>query len=352
MGNIGRRSFTALAVSAVPALASRRALAASREVSIASYGGVINQNIHNVFAVPFEKETGIKVNLGTNTSLALAKLQVVSGGAAQWDIVELTGSEYEVAVKQNLLAPFDYKIVDRTHLDPEYCAPYGAKYTLYLFVMAWDRRKIPDDKAPKTWADFWDTKRYPGKRSLDANISDGSVLEGALLADGVPLDKLYPLDVERALKSLERLGKSHIIWHTTNQEPIQQLVSGEVALATVFDGRVVIADRGGAQIGFTPDYSAVSGDYLSVVRTSAHKPEAFELLKYIFTNTKADVEYIKLTTYAMPNMQTLKYLPKNLAQSLPTSPTLKDKVFVKNDAWWGANLEKTLTRFKEWQIEQ
>ncbi|HLI10794.1 MAG TPA: extracellular solute-binding protein [Alphaproteobacteria bacterium] len=347
---IRRSAAATLAVSALPALTTRRAFAAAKEVNFATYGGMINENTRKVFAEPFEKETGIKVNLGVNSSLALAKLQVASGGSAQWDIVNLTGAEYEVAVKENLLAPYDYKIVDPTHIAPEYRKPYGVKYSLFLFVMAWDRRKIPDDKAPRSWAEFWDTKRYPGKRSIYANVSDGDVLEIALLADGVPVDKLYPLDVERALKSLDRLGKRNIIWHTTNQEPIQQLISGEVALATAFNGRIVVADRGGAQIGYTPDYAGVSGNYLTVVRTSEHKHEAFEFLNYVLTNTKADVEYIKLTNYAMPNTQCLQYLPKSLVDTLPTSPTLKDKVFLKNDAWWAANLEKTTVRFKEWQM--
>jgi putative spermidine/putrescine transport system substrate-binding protein len=47
----------------------------------------------------------------------------------------------------------------------------------------------------------------------------------------VPIDKLYPLDVERALTSLEKLGRQNIIWHTTNQEPIQQMTSGVVSMS-------------------------------------------------------------------------------------------------------------------------
>jgi putative spermidine/putrescine transport system substrate-binding protein len=75
------------------------------------------------------------------------------------------------------------------------------------------------------------TQRFPGKRSLYSNPSDGSIIEIALLADGVPIDKLYPLDVERALTSLEKLGRQNIIWHTTNQEPIQQMTSGVVSMS-------------------------------------------------------------------------------------------------------------------------
>ena len=216
--------------------------------------------------------------------------------------------------------------------------------------MCWDRRVIPDDKAPRSWAEFWDTNRFKGKRSLYSNISDGSVLEGALLADGVALDKLYPLDVDRALKSLERLGRSNIIWHSTNQEPIQQLTSGAVSLASAFDGRVILANRAGANLGFAPEQSAVSGNPYCVVKTCAHQKEAFQLLNYMLTETKADAQYMELTNYAVPNTAALPLVSPEVQAILPTSPTLKDKVFIKDDAWWAANLQSATQKFKEWQL--
>jgi hypothetical protein len=56
------------------------------------------------------------------------------------------------------------------------------------------------------------------------------------------------------------------------------------------------------------------------------------------------------TAYAIPNTAALPQVPKNIADILPTNPALQDKVFIKNDAWWAANLEKTTQRFKEWQL--
>ncbi|ODV43375.1 hypothetical protein AWV79_17990 [Cupriavidus sp. UYMMa02A] len=43
----------------------------------------------------------------------------------------------------------------------------------------------------------------------------GAELEFALLADGVPKDKLYPIDVQRALKSLDRIKKNVVKWWDT-----------------------------------------------------------------------------------------------------------------------------------------
>jgi putative spermidine/putrescine transport system substrate-binding protein len=340
----------AVTLAALRAFDPRPAMAQGKTLNVAGYGGALNNALVKDFAGPYEQQTGIKVNFGSGASLALAKLQVAAGGAAQWDIINLTGAEYVAAVKDRLIVPYDYGIIDASHVPPEYKEAYGIKFALFLFVMCWDQKKIPDDKAPKTWAEFWDTRRYPGKRSMDANISDGSTLELALLADGVPLDKLFPLDVERALKSLDKLGRDNIIWYNTNQEPIQQLVSGAVTLATAFHGRVLLANRGGASLGFTPNYAGVSGNYYCVSSASANKVDAFRFLNFMLTNVPGDVDYMKATAYAIPNTEALPQLPKEIADILPTNPALQDKVFIKSDAWWAANLDTTMQRFKEWQL--
>ncbi|HYM92494.1 MAG TPA: extracellular solute-binding protein [bacterium] len=210
-GRMSRREFLrqgtllSMSVPTMLALLDRppAAEAATKVVNLAGYGGVSNDVIRKAWAEPFEKETGIKVNMGANASLALAKLQVQSGNP-QWDIVGLDGSELPTAVKQNLLERIDPQKVDMSKVPPYLKTPYGYKYAVYFFTKVYDQRKIPDDNAPRTWAEFWDTARYPTKRSVYQNVADGSVLEAALMADGVPISQVYPLDVERALKSLDR----------------------------------------------------------------------------------------------------------------------------------------------------
>ena len=59
---------------------------------------------------------------------------------------------------------------------------------------------------------------------------------------------------------------------------------------------------------------------------------------------------MKLTNYAIPNTEALKLVPQEVLEILPTSPKLQDKVFIKDDAWWAANLAKTVAKFKEWQL--
>ncbi len=56
---------------------------------------------------------------------------------------------------------------------------------------------------------------FPGPRTLADQKAGGAELEFALLADGVPKDKLYPIDVQRALKSLDRIKKNVVKWWDT-----------------------------------------------------------------------------------------------------------------------------------------
>ncbi|WP_426938974.1 hypothetical protein ACQCSV_00080 [Pseudarthrobacter sp. S3] len=92
---------------------------------------------------------------------------------------------------------------------------------------------IPVAQAPKDWAQLFDQGKYDTKRSVYNQLSDSSVLEAALLVDGVPFGQIYPLDVDRALRVLgHHPGEDRLLYHAANQEPIQQLTSGEVSLST------------------------------------------------------------------------------------------------------------------------
>jgi len=106
--SINRRQFVhgAAAGVALPAVigsASAPARAQAKTVNVASYGGVVQEYQTRLFAQPFEAKTGIKVNIGSNASLALVKLQNAAGTTAQWDICSLSGAEYFEAIAQKLI---------------------------------------------------------------------------------------------------------------------------------------------------------------------------------------------------------------------------------------------------------
>ena len=164
----------------------------------ASFGGTYNEALQKYFVDPFTAKTGTKVRLASNTSLAGLKRQIQSG-SIQWDIAELTGPQYEAAVAEGLaLEELDLNIIDVKNV-PDYAVkPSGIKYAFYFAVMGWDPRQVK--QAPQSWADFFDPAAYPQKRSLYDYLGDSMVLEFARLSQGVPMDQVYPLDVEGGIQ--------------------------------------------------------------------------------------------------------------------------------------------------------
>ncbi|RVD48303.1 ABC transporter substrate-binding protein, partial [Mesorhizobium sp. M2D.F.Ca.ET.140.01.1.1] len=78
----------------------------------------------------------------------------------------------------------------------------------------------------------WDVSKYPGVRTLSSGVyGEAGPWEEALLADGVPADALYPLDIDRAFASLDKI-KPHIRkWFVTGSENQQLLHDKVVDLA-------------------------------------------------------------------------------------------------------------------------
>jgi putative spermidine/putrescine transport system substrate-binding protein len=249
-------------------------------------------------------------------------------------------------MRDDLFEPVDTSIVKLDKVPALAKHPNGIQYALFLSGMGYDRRKIPDAEAPKTWADAYDINRYKGMRALSKHISTTPTLENALLADGVPIDKLYPLDVDRALNSLKKLGKN-IYWYENNQEPINFLQQQLGPIANVASGRVEIANRGGAGIGFVYNQLQLSGDYLTVPKGAKNKEGAFRLMNFIINNDQAAVNWMTDTTYTLSNEKAVALMPPDVASKLPTSPQMKGKFFSKDIDWWGANFNTVTVRFQQ-----
>jgi hypothetical protein len=99
--------------------------------------------------------------------------------------------------------------------------------------MAYDGDKLKT--APTTWADFWDTKKIPGKRAMRKGARYN--LEFALMADGVKPADVYKVlatkdGADRAFKKLTEL-KPSIQWWEAGAQPPQFLVAGDVVMATL-----------------------------------------------------------------------------------------------------------------------
>lgn len=314
LGSVGL-GVTRLAVPATPCsiLLGPSARATETILNFVSYGGSYGDAVKKYLVDPFERDIEIPVSLGVNATLAGLKVQVASG-QLQWDLVELAGGEFVAGLKQNLFEPLDFKVIDTSKVPAFARHDFGIEYALFLSGIGYDRQKIRDADAPGTWADVWDTTRYHGLRTFSEHISDTPTLEAALLADGVPMDKLYPLDVDRAFNSFKKLGKRNVVWYKTNQDPVNFLQQGEGPLAEIAGGRVALANAQGANLSFVYNQMQLSGDYLVVPRGAKNKEAAFRLINYIVTNDRATANWMNA-----PAMRSRIPRPPHCCQQ--TSPT-------------------------------
>ena len=88
--------------------------------------------------------------------------------------------------------------------------PARAKTDTYIgnnmgaFVLTYNTKSFGAGNHPRSWREFWDVGKFPGTRTL-AGMSTGTPnLEFALLADGVPKEKIYPIDIARAFRPLQK----------------------------------------------------------------------------------------------------------------------------------------------------
>ena len=206
-------------------------------------------------------------------------------------------------------------------------------YEFYSSVLAYSQKKFPKD-APKSWADFWDVKKFPGRRALRNHPL--ATLEAALMADGVPPDKLYPLDVDRAFKKLEEIKPHITVWWTSGAQSAQLLNDGEVDMVMAWNGRVSARDQGRRQgrLHLQPGHPA---EHLALHPQGRAEPARRRSNSSTRPSTPVHQANLPLhIDYGPGNpkaFETGVISPKRAAQ-LPSAPENAAKQALMSYAWW------------------
>jgi len=217
----------------------------------------------------------------------------------------------------------------------------------YLFAggIAWDPKRFPEGKYPAVFKDFWDAQRFPGRRGLRTRISE--TLEMALVADGVAPDKLYPLDIERGFKSLDRI-KPHVKkWIETTPETITLLTANEIDFSYTYLSRVLPAQKAGSSVQMSMQQTINSLEYLAVPKFSKNKEAAMRYLAFCLRPDRQAA--FGSTNNFMPNARKgAAMLPPDSAKGMPDMRNPNNIVL--NDAWWADTYDALQKRYTEWML--
>ncbi len=322
-------------------------LKGSGQVIVCTWGGVFTTAQRKAFFDPFTAATGIKV-VTTGVPDA-AKLKVMEEtGNVEWDLVAAEAQMMYKAMAQNLLEPVDYGLIDRITPRRDLLAgaaqPYGIASNSFGWVLTWNTKSYAANP-PQGWADFWNLDGFKGRRAVYAQPKP--LLEIALVADGVPKDKLYPLDVNRAYAKLDKI-KPHInVWVSDTGQFDMLMQNAEVDLLQGTLGRTVLAKQHGAPYAYTFNGGVWEQSYWVIPKGAPNRANAQKLMAWM---TQPDVEaaFSEAFPVGVPNMKAYALMPPSVAETLPTAPQNLPKEFSVNAKWWADNLDAMNRRWLDW----
>lgn len=314
-------------------------------LTIVSYGGGAYQESHKTaLLAPFSELTGVRTeSLVWNADYGQLKTMVDSGNVG-WDVVEVTAAQFERGRRENMFATLTVRPSEGEFL-PGSVTEHGVANVYWGTVLA-HRSADYAKRRPTTWSDFWNVKEFPGARGLYDDPRGN--LEFALLADNVPSDKLYPLDVERAFRKLDEI-KPHVrVWWSDGTQPVQLLLTNTVALTSAWNGRIYASDQAKKELAYTWNGAALELDYWVVPRGARNVDMASRFISFA-SHPYALAKQTEIVGYGPVNTNALNYVSPDARTHLPTYEQNWKVSFVVNADWWAANEQQLKQRWLAWK---
>lgn len=336
-------------VAAVCALAA--GLVSAQQLTVVNFGGANAIAQKKAYYEPFEKATGTKVvSVEYNGEQAKVKAMVETKKVT-WDVVEVESPDAVRGCDEGLYEKLDYsKIGNKADFMPAAVTECGIGIFVWSTVMAYNGDKLKT--APTSWADFFDTKKIPGKRGMRKGARYN--LEFALLADGVKPNEVYKVlatkeGADRAFKKLTELKPSIQWWEAGAQAP-QFLVAGDVVLSTVYNGRIDAANREGRNLKIYWPGGIYDLDYWMIPKGAPNKELAQKFISFGLTANNQAI-YAQNIAYGPTNMKALAQLDKKVLDDLPTSAANAKEALQFSVTFWADQGEALEKRFAAWATQ-
>jgi len=348
-----RRRFLATGTAIAGALAFPniwiRKASAAGTVVCRSPGGLYGEALTKAIYEPFTKATGIEVTqIAANTAKVLAMVEAKKIELDVLDVTEVTGL---ILRGKGALQPIDYKAFKYTNPDdlagiaqPDMCPSNRSAN-----VIVYNTQVFPGGNHPKSWADVWDAKKFPGPRMLQSLDAGFPELEAALMADGVPIDKLYPIDVDRAFASLSRIKPNVAQFYDTGGTQLDMLAGKEVVTGSAYNGRIQVGVDKGAPVGIEWNQANVQNQIMGLLKGSPNMENAQKFLDFAF-QPQVQAEFAKYIPYGPTNKKAMQYVPKEVAVKLPNN--YADRTFIQNSAWWAENRPRVAQIWAKWILQK
>lgn len=345
-GQMDRRAFLTLCMMAgvaSSAVMAGDAHAAAEQIVLWNWGGDAERCHGEAIGKPFTDTTGIPLRIDTSGPLQGKIRAMVDSGNVTADVADADAFDAIALGATGHLEPIDYSVVDKSKVLDGYAMEHGVSVIFYGYAFMYDTEAY-GDTPPTGWTDFFDTAKFPGKRSL-YKWANGA-LEAALLADGVAKDALYPLDMERALAKIKSTKDDSVYWGS-GSEAHSMIVNGEVSMGMVWQNRArgIEADTDGRYKLVMNQAIAMPGAYI----VPKGNPGGADAMKFIAQALEVESQLAILSCLGMTpsNPAAFAQIPEELISYAITSAENIDKVVFNDPVWWAEHGGDAVNAFLE-----
>ncbi len=321
-----------------------------------SWGGAYQAAQRQAYLVPFQEKFGIQIIEESPVEYHRVIAQAETGNII-WDVVDFGGRAVFQQGNGGSLEELDYSIIDNRDFLEVNKTPWGAGGAItWSTVLAYSTATYPDGgPQPKTWADYFDTYKFPGRRGVRDNVHANLIF--ALLADNpdllntsqgrASLSALTTAQVDQAFQIWQQFKPSiAIFWHTGSDCP-QLLISGELDMCTAWNGRIFDAQQQGAliNIAWEAGHLIATDSWVIPKGLKAQDPDKYILANLFMAWTsfpKIQVELSKYITYGPVSMKAFPLLENpefdEVRAALPSSPANIPFAVLENEGFTGQNI--------------
>ena len=328
---------------AAPFVVSSEVRAQNRTLYVNTWGGSWEEADKLAYFQPFTQETGIQIRPVSPVSYAKLKAQV-RAGSYDFDVTTAGRAETLMAEAEDLLDPIDWKIVQKEKLWADCAYGQGIGNVTLATPLVYRKDKFPNG-GPKSWADFWDVKKFPGKRGMYKAAT--RTLGYALLADGVPMDKLLPMDFDRAFKKLSEI-KPHInVWWEQGGQSEQIIRDNEVDMMAMWNARASALIADGVPIEIVWNGANLRSGNWVVPKGTPRREMAWQFVNYA-AQAKNQAIFCRKMLYGPMNPNSFQHMSTAEAAEMPSSPQNRPLCWESDYPWEAKNLGPLTDRFSQW----
>ncbi|AGI22394.1 ABC transporter substrate-binding protein [Pseudomonas sp. MT3] len=320
---------------------------AATDLTVVSFGGANKNAQVKAFYTPYEKSTGNKIVAGEyNGEMAKVKA-MVDTNSVSWDLVEVESPELARGCDEGLFEEIDPAILGKAEdYVPGAVTSCGVGFFVWSTVLAYNADKLKS--APTSWADFWDTQKFPGKRGLRKGAK--YTLEFALMADGVAPKDVYKVlatkeGQDRAFKKLDQI-KPSIQWWEAGAQPPQYLASGDVVMSSAYNGRIAAVQKE-SNLKIVWNGGIYDFDAWAIPKGAKKVDESLKFIAYS-VQPEQQKTYSENIAYGPVNKNAVALLSKDLLKDMPTTPENMENQVGMDVTFWADYGEQLEQRFNAW----